>query len=155
MHKTVKPSDRASIDADFVSELLHGRLLAAAGGGHREIVDRLSAAGADVNAAAAAKSGGRTALQAEAGEGHLEVEARSKSPGAPSRKLARRGGLDLLFKKSGFSDTKTSEETEIDSGGNRRALEGYGGVLGAAHPVRGNYQPTLKDTQNGANDLMY
>ncbi|KAI9766642.1 MAG: hypothetical protein M1839_004797 [Geoglossum umbratile] len=44
----------------------------AAQNGHLEVVDRLLAANADVNAAAA-ECDGRTALQAAAGRGHLEV----------------------------------------------------------------------------------
>ena len=53
--------------------LFDGRtaLQAAAEGGHLEVVDRLLAAKAEVNAAAG--YGGRTALQAAAGGGHLEV----------------------------------------------------------------------------------
>jgi hypothetical protein len=47
-------------------------LQAAAGGGHLHVVERLLAAKADVNAAAAADYG-RTALQAAAGGGHLHV----------------------------------------------------------------------------------
>ena len=48
-------------------------LQAAAGGGHLEVVERLLAAKADVNAAAASYFDGRTALQAAAGGGYLEV----------------------------------------------------------------------------------
>ena len=47
-------------------------LQAAAGGGHLHVVERLLAARADVNAAAA-DDNGRTALQAAAGGGHLDV----------------------------------------------------------------------------------
>ncbi|MCJ1308046.1 hypothetical protein MMC25_001696 [Agyrium rufum] len=47
-------------------------LQAAAGGGHLDVVDRLLAAKADVNAPAS-ESNGRTALQAAAGGGHLDV----------------------------------------------------------------------------------
>ena len=55
-------------------------LQAAAGGGHLDVVERLLAAGADVNAAAA--HGGRTALQAAAGGGHLDVVERLRQAGA-------------------------------------------------------------------------
>ena len=41
--------------------------------GHYEVVERLLQEKADVNAAAAADDVGRTALQAAAQEGHLEV----------------------------------------------------------------------------------
>jgi ankyrin repeat protein len=47
-------------------------LRAAAGGGHLDVVERLLAAKADVNAATADEFG-RTALQAAAGGGHLDV----------------------------------------------------------------------------------
>jgi ankyrin repeat protein len=50
-------------------------LQAASQGGHLEIVERLLAAGADVNAAAG-NYGGPTALQAASRGGHLEVEER-------------------------------------------------------------------------------
>jgi ankyrin repeat protein len=48
-------------------------LQAAVGGGHLEVVERLLAAKADVNAGAGAGYNGRTALQATAEGGHLEV----------------------------------------------------------------------------------
>ncbi|KAL5585649.1 hypothetical protein FOVSG1_013341 [Fusarium oxysporum f. sp. vasinfectum] len=48
-------------------------LQAASDGGHIQVVDRLLDAGADVNAAAAAKYGGRTALQAASAGGHIQV----------------------------------------------------------------------------------
>ncbi|RHZ59573.1 uncharacterized protein CDV56_101052 [Aspergillus thermomutatus] len=56
-------------------------LQAAAGGGHLEVVERLLAARADVNAPAA-DDYGRTALQAAAEGGHLEVVGRLKQAGA-------------------------------------------------------------------------
>jgi hypothetical protein len=46
------------------------------------VVERLLAAKADVNAPAASIRGGRTALQAAAGGGHLEVVERLMDAGA-------------------------------------------------------------------------
>ncbi|KAH7146798.1 hypothetical protein B0J13DRAFT_441905 [Dactylonectria estremocensis] len=55
-------------------------LQAAAKGGYLEIVEKLLAAGANVNAAAGYD--GRTALQAAAERGHLEIINRLKPAGA-------------------------------------------------------------------------
>ena len=55
-----------------VNEISHG-LVRACHSGHNEVVERLLQEKADVNAAAAAFDGGRTALQAAAGGGHLAV----------------------------------------------------------------------------------
>jgi hypothetical protein len=49
------------------------------------VVERLLAAGAKVNPAAAVGDGWRTALQAAAGGGHLEVVQRLRENGAVSR----------------------------------------------------------------------
>ncbi|KAF9775097.1 hypothetical protein IL306_006825, partial [Fusarium sp. DS 682] len=46
---------------------------AASEGGYIQVVERLLKAGADVNAAAAAEYGGRTALQAASEGGHIQV----------------------------------------------------------------------------------
>ena len=58
---------------DIVQPILDSGLQSAAGGGHLDVVKRLLQEKADVNAAAAPGSGGRTALQAAAGGGHLDV----------------------------------------------------------------------------------
>jgi ankyrin repeat protein len=71
-------------------------LQAAAGGGHIEVVERLLAAKADVNAQAATY-GGRTALQAAAGGGHLEVMERLLAAKADvNARAAARGGRTTL-----------------------------------------------------------
>ncbi|RKL14187.1 hypothetical protein BFJ68_g6581 [Fusarium oxysporum] len=54
-------------------------------GGHIQVIERLLEAGAKVNAAAAAKSGGRTALQAASAGGHIQVVERLLEAGARKR----------------------------------------------------------------------
>jgi ankyrin repeat protein len=61
-------------------------LQAAAGGGYLEVVERLLAAKADVNAAAA-RVGGHTALQAAAEGGHPDINKRIKNAGGPGKAL--------------------------------------------------------------------
>ncbi|EXL40290.1 hypothetical protein FOCG_17178, partial [Fusarium oxysporum f. sp. radicis-lycopersici 26381] len=56
-------------------------LQAASEGGHIQVVERLLEAGANVNAAAAARYG-RTALQAASAGGHIQVVKRLLNAGA-------------------------------------------------------------------------
>ncbi|KAF2195925.1 hypothetical protein K469DRAFT_545254 [Zopfia rhizophila CBS 207.26] len=59
-------------EVNISARFLRYAVQAAAGGGHVEVVDKLLAVKADVNAAPA-NAGGRTALQAAAGGGHVEI----------------------------------------------------------------------------------
>ena len=75
-------------------------LQAASGGGHLEVVERLLAAGADVNAAAAF-DGGPTALQAASEGGYLDVVERLLAAGADANAAAAGSGLTALQAASG------------------------------------------------------
>ncbi|KAF2681224.1 hypothetical protein K458DRAFT_82442 [Lentithecium fluviatile CBS 122367] len=70
-HELVRISHLGHYEA--VERLLQEKADAAAGGGHLAVVERLLQEKANVNAAAAAGSGGRTALQAAAGGGHDRI----------------------------------------------------------------------------------
>ncbi|CAF3466677.1 unnamed protein product, partial [Fusarium graminearum] len=75
---------------------------AAAGEGHLGVIEKLLAAGADVNAAAASEYG-RTALQAAAWGGHLEVIEKLLAAGADVNANAlqaatERGHLEVVNK---------------------------------------------------------
>ena len=66
----------------FFSAFIWRSCQAAAEGGHLAVVERLLQQKAHVNAAAAGKYGGRTALQAAAEGGHLAVVERLRVAGA-------------------------------------------------------------------------
>jgi len=69
------------LEGGYSLQITSAALQTASGGGHSEIVERLLAAGANVNVGPA-KDRGRTALQAAAGGGHLKVVERLLAAGA-------------------------------------------------------------------------
>ncbi|KAJ3562144.1 hypothetical protein NPX13_g8673 [Xylaria arbuscula] len=92
--------DVAQLDIFMVNDMRAGvvdqALQAAAGGGHLDIVERLLAAKADVNATAA-KYRGRTALQAAAEGGHLDIVERLLAAKADvNATVAKYGGRTAL-----------------------------------------------------------
>ena len=75
---------------DSTASSINKSLQVAAGGGHLAVIERLLAAGADVNVAAVGYDGG-TAMQAAAGGGHLEVIERLLTVKADINAAAARG----------------------------------------------------------------
>jgi hypothetical protein len=89
-------------------------LQAASGGGHLEVVERLLAAKANVNAPAP-EYGGRTALQAASEGGHLEVV---------ERLLAAKANVNAAAAAAGRTAVQAaSEDGHVEADGGRTALQ--------------------------------
>jgi Ankyrin repeats (3 copies)/Ankyrin repeats (many copies) len=113
-----------------------------------EIVERLLAAGADVNAAAAHY--GRTALQAASRGGHLQIVERLLAAGADVNAATARFGRTALQAASGYGHLEIVERLLAAGADANAAAANYGGQTALQAASGEVVEPLLKSINAGS-----